>query len=242
MPNSLRRELLKTLGLSATLCALPCGSHLARAADPGLRIGIIGSGHVGSALGRVWAAAGHPVMFSSENLAHDKELASQVGANARAGSPAEAGAFGEVLLLAVPYRAQPELGKTLGSSLKGKVVIDASNPFSSRDGAIADRATKEGAGVVTAQLLPGALIVRAFNAVGAARMGAAHEDPGHFGMPIAADDKKAIEVASHLIREIGYEPVLIGGLAMGNYLIPGTAFSGEHTPQEIRGIVATLKP
>ncbi|MGB8436903.1 MAG: hypothetical protein WCE38_21875, partial [Burkholderiales bacterium] len=72
------------------------------------------------------------------------------------------------------------------------------------------------------------------------RMGSAHEDPGRVGMPIAGDDAQAIAVASRLIREIGYEPVLIGGLAMGKYLVPGTALSGERTPGEIRRIAATL--
>ena len=83
----------------------------------------------------------------------------------------EAAAFGEVLVFAVPYGALPELGKTLAGSIKGKVVIDTCNPFPHRDGEIADRARAEGAGVVSAQLLPGARIVRAFNAVGASRMG-----------------------------------------------------------------------
>ena len=93
---------------------------------------------------------------------------------------------------------------------------------------------------MSAELLPGARIVRAFNAVGAARMGQAHEQPGKVGMPIAGDDKEAIEIASRLIREIGYEPVLIGGLDKGKYLMPGTPLSGEHSPEEIRKIAATL--
>ena len=73
-------------------------------------------------------------------------------------------------------------------------------------------------------------------------MGEAHKDKGKVGMPIAGDDKKAIDVASELIREIGYEPVLVGGTAMGKYLLPGTPLGGEHTPAEIRQIMATLKP
>lgn len=60
-------------------------------------------------------------------------------------------------------------------------------------------------------------------------------------MPIAGDDKQAIEIASRLIRDIGYEPVLIGGLAKGKYLMPGTPLAGEHTPEEIRKIEAGLK-
>ncbi|MBV8398978.1 MAG: hypothetical protein JOZ17_09590 [Acetobacteraceae bacterium] len=61
-------------------------------------------------------------------------------------------------------------------------------------------------------------------------------------MPIAADDKKAIEVASRLIREIGYEPVLVGGLAAGKNLVPGSPLAGEHTPEEVRTLAASLKP
>jgi predicted dinucleotide-binding enzyme len=121
-------------------------------------------------------------------------------------------------------------------------VIDACNPFPQRDGEIANRAREKGAGYVSAELLPGARIVRAFNAVGAGRMGQAHEEPGHTGMPIAGDDKAAIEVASRLIREIGYEPVLVGGLDKGKYLMPGTPLAGEHSPEEIRKIAATLQP
>lgn len=206
------------------------------------KIGMIGSGNVGSALGRSLANAGHDVMFSSRNLDSDKKLAADVGKNARAGTPREAAAFGEVLVFAVPYGALPDLGKTLGDSLKGKVVLDACNPFPQRDGEIATRAREQGAGRVSSELLPGARIVRAFNAIGAARMGKAHEEPGKVGMPIAGDDKQAIEIASRLIREIGYEPVLVGGLAMGKYLMPGTPLAGEHTPDEIRKIAATLQP
>jgi predicted dinucleotide-binding enzyme len=95
---------------------------------------------------------------------------------------------------------------------------------------------------VSAELLPGARIVRAFNAIGAARMGSAHEDPGKIGMPIAGDDKQAIATASSVIKDLGYEPVLVGGLAMGRYLMPGTPLAGEHSPDEVRKIAATLKP
>src|SRR5438445_497871 len=62
------------------------------------------------------------------------------------------------------------------------------------------------------------------------------------GRPIAGDDKKAIEVASRLGREAGFEPVVVGGLEMGKYLMPGTPLAGEHTPDEARSIAATLKP
>ncbi len=236
-----RRVVLGAIGAAALTLLAPGGRT--RAEGKGrLKIGMIGSGNVGSSLGRVWARAGHQVMFSSRNLEHDKTLAAQIGANARAGTPGEAAAFGEVLVLAVPYGALPELGKTLADSIKGKVVIDTCNPFPHRDGEIADRARAEGAGLVSSQLLPGARIVRAFNAVGAARMGSAHADSVRKGLPIAGDDKQAIEIASGLIREIGFEPVLVGGLPMGKFLMPGTPLSGERSPEEVRRIAATLKP
>src|SRR5271170_479921 len=207
-----RRDMLKATGVAAALSVLPFTASLVNAADDKkMKIGIIGSGHVGSALGGVWAKAGNEVMFSSRNLDNDKKLAAEVGANAHAGTPQEAAAFGQVILLAVPYSAFPELIKSLGNSLKGKVVINASNPFPQRDGEIANQAREEGAGLFDAHLLPGAFVVRAFNAVGAARMAGAHEDPGKIGMPIAGD-KKAIESASQLIREAGFEPVAVGGL------------------------------
>jgi 8-hydroxy-5-deazaflavin:NADPH oxidoreductase len=238
-----RRDLLKVTGVAAALSVIPFTVPIAVAADSQkMKIGIIGSGHVGSALGGVWAKAGNEVMFSSRNLDNDKKLAAEVGANARAGTPQEAAAFGQVLLFAVPYSAFPELLKSLGNSYSGKVVINASNPFPDRDGEIATEARGKGAGLFDAQLLPGAHVVRAFNAVGAARMASAHEDPGKIGMPIAGDDKKAIAVASQLVREIGFEPIVVGGLDMGKYLMPGTPLAGEHTPEQVRSIAATLKP
>lgn len=237
-----RRRFMKVAGTSAVLIA--GGLQLsASAADAGagkVKIGMIGSGNVGSALGRVWANAGHEVMFSSRDIAHDKTLAADIGANARAGTPQEAASFGEVIVLAVPYRALPDLGKSLAGEMKGKVVIDTCNPFPARDGDIANWAREKGAGLATAELFPGTRIVRAFNAVGAARMAAVHKEPGKVGMPIAGDDKQAIEVASRLIREIGFEPVLIGGLPMGKHLMPGTPLAGERPPGEIPGIVAKL--
>jgi predicted dinucleotide-binding enzyme len=238
-----RRELLKATSLVATLSVFPLTARLVSAADSRKwKIGIIGSGHVGRALGTVWANAGNEVMFSSRNLDNDKKIAAEVGAGARAGSPQEAAAFGQVILFAIPYSAFPDLIKSFGNSLNGKLVINASNPFPQRDGAIGADAQAKGAGLFDAQLLPQSHIVRAFNALGSARMASAHEEPGKIGMPIAGDDKKAIEVARQLVREIGFEPVVVGGLDMGKYLVPGTPLAGEHTPEEVRSAAATLKP
>jgi hypothetical protein len=179
-------------------------------------------------------------MFSSRHLDNDQALAAKVGSNASAGTPGQAAAFGDVVVMSVPYGALPELGKGLANQIKGKVLIDTCNPFPARDGEIATWAREKGAGLASAELLKGARIVRAFNAVGARRMATAHEEPGRIGMPIAGDDEEAIAVASRLIRDVGYEPVVIGGLEMGKFLMPGTPLAGERTPEEIRRIAATL--
>ncbi len=217
---------------------LPLASRAAN--DVKLKIGIVGSGRVGGGLGSVWVKAGHEVMFSSRHIENDRALAAKLGANAHAGTPREAAAFGEVVMISVPYAALPQVGKDLQALIEGKIVIDTCNPFVWRDGEIATWAREKGAGLASAELLPGARIVRAFNAIGSARMSTAHQDPGRIGMPIASDDAEAIAVASNLIRDIGYDPILIGDLEMGKYLMPGTPLSGEHTPEEIRNIAATL--
>ena len=153
--------------------------------------------------------------------------------------------FGDVILLVVPYTAVEQIGKDYGKALAAKqLVIDVSNPIARRDGdaIVSWVAEQGGAGLATAKLLPGAHLVRAFNAINFRRLTEdAHRTGEPIGVPIAGDDPKAIALASRLIKEIGFEPVLVGGLAMGKYLVPGTPLAGEHTPTEIRQIVATLK-
>jgi len=234
-----RRRFLALAGAVASLGAL--SAHLASAANGKIKIGTVGSGRVGAALGGAWVKAGHEVMFSSLDLEHDKKLAASLGPNARAGTAREAAAFGEVLLVSVPYGALPSVGKELAELLKGKIVIDTCNPFASRDGEIANWAREKGAGAASAELLPGARIVRTFNAVSYSQMAVAREKSVRMAMPMASDDAEAIAVASRLVRDVGYEPVLIGPLAMGKHLMPGTPLAGEHKPEDIRRIAATLK-
>jgi hypothetical protein len=236
-----RRNFLKLAGAaSATLGlnSLPFSAFAAADTDKKLRIGIIGSGRIGGTLGAIWLKSGHEVMFSSRDIEKNKALAASLGPNAKAGTPQEAAQFGEVILIAVPYSALPQLGKDLGGLVKGKIVIDPSNPIVSRDGDVGKWAREKGAGLATAELLPGARVVRALNAVGAGRLPTIGQSAQPIGMPIASDDAAA--VASRLIREVGFEPVLIGPLAMGKHLLPGMPLGGEHTPDEIRKIASTL--
>jgi predicted dinucleotide-binding enzyme len=232
-----RREFLVMAGALVAAGALPFNAF---SADKKMKIGIVGSGNVGGAIGATWVRAGHEVMFSSRDIEHDKALAAKLGGGARAGTPREAAAFGEVVMISVPYHALPAVGKDVGDLIKGKIVIDTNNPFTQRDGETGKWALEKGAGLASKELLPGARIVRAFNAIGAAKMGAAYQEPGKVGMPIASDDAQAIEIASRLIRDVGYEPVLIGGLEKGKYLMPGQPFAGERSAEEIKKIAAGL--
>jgi predicted dinucleotide-binding enzyme len=237
-----RRAILRAIGGGIALGAVPWSGGPAYAAEAGLKVGIVGSGRIGGNLGEIWLKAGHAVMFSSRHLDDDRALAKRLGGKAQAGTPQEAVAFGEVVLMAVPYGALPQLGRDLAGAINGKPVVDACNPFPNRDGEIATWARQKGAGLASAELLPGARIVRAFNAISYARLPeiAARKGGEPTGMPMAGDDAQAIALASRLVRDAGFEPVLIGGLAMGRYLIPGTPLAGEHTPEEIRKIAATL--
>jgi predicted dinucleotide-binding enzyme len=230
--------------LALLLVAGP-GLALAQTPTGALKIGMIGAGREGGALGALFVKAGHPVMFSSRNPDRLRDFVAGLGPLAQAGSVPQAVAFGDVVVLAVPYTAIEEIGKAHAAALATKaLVMDVSNPIARRDGddLVRSVAAQGGPGLVTARLIPGARIVRAFNAIGAGRLAQiAHRAGDPVGVPIAGDDQKAIAVAERLIREIGFEPVLVGGLGMGKHLVPGTPLGGERTPAEIRQIAAGLR-
>ncbi len=245
-----RRELLDLAAGGFALSVIAASPFAALAETVGgapqpLKIGTIGAGREGGALGTLFAKRGHPVMFSSRNPEQLKELVASAGPNAQAGTVEQAVAFGDVVFLVVPYTAVEQIGREHGKALAAKrLVIDVSNPIARRDGEDIVKWVDEqgGAGLASAKLLPGAHLVRAFNAIGSARLVEVAQKQGEpVGVPIAGDDPSAVELASSLIREIGLEPVLVGGLAMGKYLVPGTPLAGEHTPEEIRQIAVTLK-
>jgi predicted dinucleotide-binding enzyme len=214
-----------------------------RAGAP-LKIGIVGAGREGGALGTLLVKAGHPVMFSSRHPEALKGFVGGLGPLAAAGTVAQAVDFGDVVMIVVPYTAMQQIGRDYGPALAKKAaVIDVSNPIARRDGAdfVKSVAEQGGAGIATAKMLPGARIVRGFNAISYLKLAAdAHRSGEPVGVPIAGDDKDAVAIASALIREMGFEPVLVGGLTMGKYLVPGTPLGGEHTPAEIRKIAAGL--
>ena len=227
----------------AAAAALLAQAARAQPSAATLKIGTIGAGREGGALGAAFVKAGHQVLFSSRHPEGLKGLVDSIGVSAHAGTVAEAIAFGDVVLLVVPYSAVPDIGKEHGAALaQKKLVMDVTNAVAGRDGDIAQWVDEQGGiGLATAKLIPGARLVRAFNAIGSARLSAdGHRQPEPVGVPIVGDDPQAIAIASDLIREIGFEPVLVGGLDMGKYVTVRTPLAGEHTPAEIRQIAATL--
>jgi 8-hydroxy-5-deazaflavin:NADPH oxidoreductase len=187
----------------------------ASAAEPApLRIGVIGTGNIGGTLATHWARAGHELVISGLDPEALKPLAARLGAKVRAGTPREAAAFGEVVLISVPYGALPQVGRDYARELAGKVVIDTGNPYPQRDGAMADEARRLGTGVTSARYLPGVRLVRAFNAIAWTNLRDLGNRPGtKVAIPVAGDDTNALNVASRLVRDAGFEPVVVGGLA-----------------------------
>src|SRR6266700_3112741 len=239
-----RNTFIWIIGLAALAVAALPQVTLAQTGAAPLKIGMIGSGREGGALGKLFAKAGHPVMFSSRHPETLKDLAAAAGPLAQVGTVEQAIAFGDVIVLGVPYTAVEQIGKDHGAALAKKVlVIDVSNPIPRRDGEdfVKSVNAQGGAGLVTAKWLPGSHIVRAFNAIGSGRLGEIAQRPNRVGVPIAGVDPKAIAAAEALIREIGFEPVLVGDSAMGRHLVPGTPLAGEHTPAEIRQAAAGLR-
>ncbi|MDH7795282.1 MULTISPECIES: NAD(P)-binding domain-containing protein [unclassified Beijerinckia] len=233
------------LGLATGALALAASPAFAQViGNPKPKIATIGAGRQGGTLGTLFAKAGFEVMFSALDPDALKDLVTAAGPNTQAGTTAQAVAFGDVVLIAVPYTAMAQIGKDFGSGLATKqLVLDISNPIAGRDGADLVKQVNDegGAGLAAAKILPGARIVRAFNAINyAALPKAAHRSGESLGIPIAGDDAKAIALASSLIKDIGFEAVLVGGLAKGKYLVPGTPLAGEHTPDELRKIAAGL--
>lgn len=231
-----RRTFLRTAVAGLALAALPRGARSAGMTNADLKIGIIGAGRIGGALGELWVQAGHQVLLSSRHPERLKPLADRLGPKARAGTPREAAAFGEVILISVPYGALPQVGRDYANELKGKVVLETGNPFPGRDGDMAIAARTKSTGVASAEFLPGVRLVRAFNTIPHyALRSEAHRTGERIGVPLASDDQAALKIAARLVQDAGFEPVVVGGLARAKEFDVGTAVFGQAlTASELR--------
>jgi hypothetical protein len=199
------------------------------ASDSKMKIGIIGAGQIGSTIGGLWIKAGHPVFFSSRHPAELKDLVAGLGPLAQAGTVDQAIAFGDVVLMAVPYGAVPQIGRDYGKALAGKIVLDAGNAVASRDGAIADEAAHNGIGVTSQEYLPNARLVRAFNTLPYTIFANEANRPApRLAVPIAGDDQEAVQTAARLVHDGGFDPVVVGKLADASRFQRGAPGYGQN--------------
>jgi 8-hydroxy-5-deazaflavin:NADPH oxidoreductase len=225
-----RRALVSLAGIVA-FAALPkpFGALAQTQGGEKLRIGIIGSGHIGGTIGGLWVKAGHPVLFSSRHPEELKDMVTGFGPLARNGTVSDAIAFGDVVFFAVPYGALPQLGKEYGDAFRGKIALDAGNAVAGRDGAaLAEEVEREGIGMTSQKYLPGTRLVRAFNTLSYTIFAreANRPDP-RLAIPIAGDDAEAVQVAAGLVRDAGFEPVVVGKLADARRFQRGTPGYGQ---------------
>jgi predicted dinucleotide-binding enzyme len=184
---------------------------------------MIGAGSIGATVGRLWVEAGHQVRFASRHPEQLAPLAASLGERASVGTAADAAEFGEVIMLTVPLVAVPALASEL--SLDRKIVLDTGNAYARRDGESADQAKAHPRGSAgwAAEMFPHARWVKAFNTVYFKTLEAeAHGEGDRVGIPLAADDAEALEIAAQLVRDAGFDPVIVGGLERGKAFEPDT--------------------
>lgn len=227
-----RRKLLLALPAAVAIVS----TARAQPSSQPLAIGIIGAGNIGGTLARLWVKAGHRVMISSRHPERLRYLARELGPLASVGTPAQAAAFGDVVLVAIPYGNYPELGRSLGGALQGKVVLDAGNPISSRGPQLAEEARVNGIGPTSRKYLGDPLLVRAFSNLSSGVLAReANRPPPRLAMPLLGDDPRALELASRLVSDAGFDPVVIGTLERAADTALGGSLSGvQATAAELR--------
>ena len=165
-----------------------------------MRIGIVGSGNIGGTAAQLFEDAGHEVLVGSRSN----------------GKVEQACAFGEIVLVAIPFAAYSTLP---AEPLDGKIIVDAMNAFGGRDGGFPDlEAGRTTSSELLAEHLPGARVVKAFNTMQAESLGSEGLPPGdpqRLVLFVAGDDENAKRHVADLIDEIGFEPVDTGSLADG---------------------------
>ena len=200
-------------------------------------IGLIGAGHIGSQLARLAVANGYDVVISNsrgpESLA---PLVAELGPHARAATPAEAAAAGDIVVVTIPLKA---IDTVPVDPLRGKIVIDTNNYYPQRDGRIPEL---ESEAMTTAELLqrhlPASKVVKAFNHIYAAELtthGQPKGTPNRRALVIAGDDEAAKKTVADLIDRFGFDVVDAGPLKEGWRIQRDTpGYGPRRTAEELR--------
>jgi len=183
-------------------------------------IAMIGTGNVGETLGKLWAAAGHTIIYGSRTPDNEqvRALVEETGHGATAATQAEAAARADIVVIPIPPGAIPEVIAALGD-LQGKIVIDPTNFVGFEDGfTTSPRDPRLSLARQVQDLAPGATVVKALNTLNYTIM----EDPSRAGgpvtVPIAGDDPAAKARVARLVDDLGLEPLDVGPLAAAQYL------------------------
>jgi predicted dinucleotide-binding enzyme len=190
-----------------------------------MRIGIVGAGMIGSSVAKLWVDAGHHMRLASRHPENLLTLIEKLGSRVSVGTPAEAAAFGDLVMLTVPLKAIPDLARDLAPHVEGKIVVDTGNADENRDGPAAREATRhpDGSAGWAAAMFPKARWVKGFNTVHFQALDSeAHRDAERIGIPLASDDRDAMNVVAELVADAGFDPVPVGMLRRGKEFEPGT--------------------
>jgi len=197
-----------------------------------MRIGVVGAGHIGGTAATLFVRAGHQVAVS--NSRGPNSLASFVaslGPNARAASSSDAVRFGDVILLAIPWRRKEELPAM--DLFAEKIAVDAMNPYSAT-GRVMDLGDVTSSELVAKQI-PSARLVKAFNTIGwkTLETGSRPRTEERLAIFLAGDDTEAKAVVAKLIDDIGFAPVDTGFLRDGGRRQqPGSRIYGRPTTEK----------
>jgi predicted dinucleotide-binding enzyme len=169
------------------------------------KIGILGAGRVGGALGKAWAAAGHQVTFGvrDPNKGRVRDVIDSTADGASAADIPAAVASSDVILIAIPATAVPETAAALGTALEGKIVIDATNRFG--------EPVVNSVDTILAHA-PRARVFRAFNSIGAENMERPTFGDVRADMFYCGEEGDAQEIVRDLIADLGFGQVYVGGL------------------------------
>ncbi len=210
-----------------------------------MKIGFIGSGKMGAVLARLWVKAGHEIILSSRHPDQLKPLAKTLGKNAKVTTTEEAARLGDVILLSIPLGEILKLSKETLNGIQGKIVMDMCNPYPERDGKAGEEALKnpQGSGVWVAKHLPGTIVVKAFNSVYYKTLEMeAHRKLDPVGVPLASDDKHALEVVAKLVKDAGFGPVIVGPLSKAKEFDNGTPpYASDATVSELEKMLGLHK-